>query len=348
MAFVACCNYCSARFKLDNAELGASKTCPKCGNQFTAFPFDETQARPGVPTDATSEAMTTADEASDEPALDRPPSTSVAMAPTPRQGVHPAVAFGMAAFVLGSFAWLFASIDLLAFLPIPLGILGLLAVGVGWLSDDRSTAGTIWLALGAAASLSIVLVSLLFPTYFSVFTGRAPVPDYSRPFVVSSSAKLQPPRPLTEEYLEASQGALRLHDFQVHVASAGWLPVSLSKGGPQKQLLRLTLQVHNVGVERRIEFESWTIHPARLSNAKGRPVLRAPPPPSKEPDPPTKTSLAPGRFVDDTLYFDTSEPSDFWILELPNSAWGAEGSLKFRINKEFLQQPAFPVKLAPR
>jgi hypothetical protein len=356
MSFTAKCPSCRVKMRFPPEAAGASIECPRCHNFFTAAAAEEAvlpqrfrqlasvskTVAEAPAAEAVGSSLTT-----DHSTQALPVSMSTA-APELPANRHVNLC-GVVAFVFGSGGLLCASISSLDFLTIPMAALGLLAAGAGLLLETERQKGMILPGVGALVCLPVLALGMFWPRYLTESYGRnrtQAAPDSKKPLAIHSRGDHihEPARPAGDEALPADRAGVRLGNGQVRVLRVVSGPVALS-GRPEKPLppennLTVVLRVANVGTKGRLPYESWGA--ALRTRAAHAPILRDKRgssyaltdfgPGVTVPGRFRSKDLLPGKFVNDRLVFpEPAAGAEEFVLELPATAIGGEGTLKFKI-----------------
>lgn len=377
MSFMMSCPYCRARHTVADEESGASFKCPRCRNFFLAEPDQVSPAPPVPPARAREEPKLALTRPT--PSLSGPEPDAVEMPPpqetkatVPVAGVghargrplhfHP---LAMASLFLAALALIIAPWPWVRYLTIPCACLGLAGAGLlGLHFWDLSTKDRFWLMVAGTANLLVLGVALFWPHWLGLaWLGSSPIPgeDSVQAFRVSvASATRQPLE--AGEWADASQEAVRQRGVQVRV-----LAVTQGKGklgGPaqdkmsQQGWLQIRLSVRNVGIDRRLVYNSWSQAPAesplaaQLTTAKPNPLfsllldMRPWEPGVLVPGQTAQANLAPGQALEDVLVFQAPPAEVLTLfLELPTSAWGGEGTFRFTIPRAMIKKDPSPIRI---
>jgi hypothetical protein len=348
MPFIAKCPYCPTKIKLPDHALGASISCPRCHNHFTAVPPEEA-APAAEPKIGLARAISGSSVSTSEAA-------PVQSAPSPEA---PARAFainpwGLAGFSLAAAALLLVSLGHWRFLAIVLAIVGVLAVVLGVVAnlDQRPSARRgLWLGLGGAVSGIALVLVMFFPQLLNAYWGI----DFGVPQANPNQQVLVPRHPGKEEkpladgeWADAVAEAVRQDDVLVRLESVQSAEEVGAK--PPKKNLLVHLQLVHLGHERKIKFagfssdgsqpvltdasgDSYSFREERLRKpAKGAAVFEAG-------YRPKTLYLLPTGHLDVLLMFEAPLSFEALYLEVPASAWGRSGTCRFRIARFFATRP---------
>jgi hypothetical protein len=159
--------------------------------------------------------------------------------------------------------------------------------------------------------------------------------------MIVSPGEAPQPLPVDAPWVEAGRGALRLENAQVQVLRGAWIKRA------EANVVRLEVRFSNVSPDRRIEFGGWSSREPRLQDAAGKSLKLKVTAAGKKPSSresqdkgaAASTSVPPGKNAEDALEFTApGAMADYYLLELPNSAWGGQGSLKFKVTRGFLSK----------
>lgn len=274
---------------------------------------------------------------------------------SPRPWWRPQVGFVSAlGFCCAGFALLFASMVSLSILTFPLSCAGLLLGIVGLMIFVVTEKGSpFWPALAAGLNLCVLLLALLWPRLFAgqihdPWQGR---PDGATTFRVPLAQDIHATPVAVEEgeWVDASQFALQQRGMHVSIPS-------ISKGLPGVKKVRpdtkeddprlaIKVRLQNVGMVETLEGPLWTRSPEgegeespRLQDEQGQPYLLTGPVLLGDGIPAApRLRLQPHDEAELTLLF--ARPPAEWDslrLELPGSAFGGEGLLRFRLPRSLL------------
>jgi hypothetical protein len=381
MAFVAECMFCHLMLRgVPEHRLGSSVECPRCHNSFTLAAMtsppaaatreprvvhEEAPAAPSVaitakPTPPPKQAKTAIAEKpvdDDVPEVQSPPVEEVLGEPSaatdsPTFPVRrPANYPGLAAFVLGSFAFLSAALLHLGVITFALGLVGLVAGLVGVLISRGNRRRLVLPAAGLAVCLAAVLIAVFLPQWLGLgpLWGEPKPPDRSGDAVISLSGTSGFRRAAEGEalWVDASRDALHHGDVRLRVSSATVGPAAFEpihgRRPPGDRCLVIGLRITNAGIGRKINYTNG----GDPASARDRPILRD----NQGKSYPEKVfgagwvvkgrattaSIPPGKTLDDLLVFEAPPASiDHLRLELPGSAFGADGQLRMEIPRQMI------------
>jgi hypothetical protein len=279
------------------------------------------------------------------PVLREPPRAQVR--PT-KLGWH---TLGVVAMALGSFALVCAGVSWLQWLTIPLAALGLIAGAFGLIVDYTEKTEEWTPKAGAGISGAVLLIALVWPALLGldakITTDLPPPIDPNRQVFQArgdkGSAVVRPtPQPLAaERWVEAEQydvdhGFVRLRVVGTAVQD---VPANLRKDRRrgEKELV-LTVMLSHVGTKDPISFPGWRNASAasapRLTDASGKTLGFHP---RSEAGLPPR-ALVPFHPVQEALAFDVpAAGSEYLRLELPATAFGGIGAVKFQIPKSMIR-----------
>jgi hypothetical protein len=220
-------------------------------------------------------------------------------------------------------------------------ILGL--VGLVFAEGQRLVPG-----LAGGFNAVVLLVGLLLPGWLGLEPWFGGQDTYE--FRMARAVPLDHGPSVPADWVDASQAAWRLEDVRVTIRSAAIGPVELTGSNTQKKwtkesYLQIWVQVTNVGVARKIDFQGWGATSPDPSAAG----VTATDPAGKVLRPRTfdrgasaawqalPTGLFPGKSADELLVFDApAKPPEYVRLELPGNAFEAFESVRMHIRKSFL------------
>lgn len=375
MSLVTRCPYCRARHTVAEEE-GASFRCPRCRNFFlvetdqeasaTASLKSQVRQEPKVPTrpmpapsmsEAPAETLDTLERPpAQETASSSPAASAASAASAPRSPFrfHP---LAMASLFLAALALIIAPWPGVRYLTIPCALLGLAGAILlvrhfqGLSIKDRT-----WSIVAGIANLLVLAVALIWPHWLGmIWLGTVPMPGEDSPQALRVSMAGERGQPLAEgEWADASQEAVRQRGVQVRVlgVTQGKTKIGPGKDKITKQgWLQIRLSVRNLSIDRRLVYQSW-------SQASGEPAaaaqLRADTSLPLRPweselfleGQTAQANLAPGQGLEDLLFFDPppAEATSLF-LELPASAWGGEGTLRFAIPRTMIRHDPQPLRI---
>jgi hypothetical protein len=348
----------------DDAE-GSSIECPKCHNFFTAAPEEDAIAPATVPAAAAQAQAAGAGPAGPPAPAPRMTTTASTWAPasitalaevaaTPARRLNP---WGVCSFLFGSVGLLCASLPAVDFLTIPLAALGLPLAVLGLLLEDERRKGIVLAALGALVCLPVLALAVFWPETLGerYAQRRASAARESKEAAIITSRgdhKPEAPRPLGDDILDMEVGGIRLAGVQVRVLRAYQdqprLVGQLKKPERPERALTILVRVSNVGTGGNVVYHSWgsavkagADHAPTLRDSQGRTYTL------KDFGPGVAVQgrfhdkeLAPGKKVDDPLVFPQPAAAEYFVLELPASAVGSEGSFRFKIPQEKIRSSA--------
>ena len=374
MPFLATCPFCPAKFQLSGKKLGASVRCPECGSYFTAVPPEEEMPQAGTPALralaakkraaalAPPVAETTAQESSPAAGADQldqiPPPPPVIrradevtspIAPPPAAAPIPRwiSVWGLAALVLGVGGLFFAAVSPwflpFRYLTIPFAGLGLLVCLLGFLAtlDDRKAKDVIWLFLGGAVSLGVLVVVVFWGHLLNMHWGAdfaVPKAFPDEPMQVSVSNPKVGKAVTNAEWIDAGKAAYRQGDVYVKVMEVKIDQAPLEPPLKDKAAMRsllISLKVANIGQLRTIPYagQGSGKHPASLKDSQGKMLtVKNFPADCKLLGQTKQAVLRANKQVEDLLVFEIPSAEVRHLdLELPAAAWGGTGTCKLRI-----------------
>lgn len=245
-----------------------------------------------------------------------------------------------------------ASLPYLDLLTKALSLLGLLVGGVAfWLAEP----GPLAARAPNYAGLALSLFTLVFVGPWP-FVAREPppaAPDLSRLTVVSGSDQGMTPRETVKinEWFDASRGAVQQHDVRVQVTSVSVERVAVTVRGKAmlspRSALVVRVRIRNTGAFRRIDYQAWPEAGPEagqsglsLTDETGRSYRR------QVFGPGTmltghieRAPLTPGKAAEAVLVFEVPPLARLQELhlELPASAFGGDGTIKFRLPRDMIQ-----------
>jgi hypothetical protein len=325
--------------------MGASVRCQRCRNYFTAVPAHDALAitaagGPGPPLAALPVAAL--------PCAASPLAVATSIQQRPRRRIDVA-SFGAIVLSIAALAcvWFYP----LCFLVMPLALLGsflgLVALAVGLLAPRRRY------SLAAVACIANALVVyggafnpwLLGPTY-ALWRPRLPVED-GTPHVVPLPGHKATADELQTEWPDASRYAVQIKTLRIQVVGATVRPLEIAQT-PRRRYTKERYLVLRLRVQQpagTAEFVSDRWEDAGKTKDRRRPVLTDDrgnvyqEAPSGEAGQLRKPSPHfPVGITDEVFVFDApaAQAQVFW-LELPATAWGGIGSVRFTIPQALLQ-----------
>jgi hypothetical protein len=356
------------------ARLGSSVTCPRCRNSFTLAPMVNPPALPPreprivprkaapAPPVAVIEKPAPRPAVAPEPVEDdapavQPPSVEEILAEPsgaadapPLSVTHATNYPGLAAFLLGSFAFLAAAVLHRGGITFGLGLAGLVLGLVGFLVAGAPRR-LVLPAAGVAASLAAVVVAVFLPQWLGLSPLWSPPKPPDQPgeavMALSGAGGLRPVEDGEVAWVDASRDALLHGDVRLRVSSATVGPAAFEpvpgQKPPSERCLTIGLRITNAGIVRKVNYTSWG------GAAPGRPrlVLRD----NQGRTYPEKAfsfgwvvkgrtataSIPPGKTLDDVLVFEAPPAAvEYLRLELPGSAVGAEGPFRMEVPRSMI------------
>jgi hypothetical protein len=259
-------------------------------------------------------------------------------APVDRPGWH---TIGVIALFLGGIALAFASIPGLQWLTIPFAGLGLIAGAFGLMVDYTPQSEEWTPKVGAILCAVLLVVAFAWPALLGLDPKVAPLPppvDPNRQLVQPRGDKgpggpRPSPQPLDKErWVEADlydvdHGMVRL---RIMAAALQDVPVNLRKDRRRAEReLALTVKLVHAGTKDPIAFKGWRAagDSPRLLDGNGQVLAFRP-----RGDGAAPRALVPFQPVQETVAFDPpAAASDFVRLELPASAFGGAGTVRFLV-----------------
>jgi hypothetical protein len=361
MPFIAECPFCHGKLRAPDGAEGRSLPCPTCGEPFTLAamekpPRSATFTPPGsgttlLPGTQTAVAL---------PPLPAPASDKQGRAGrrSRRFNLAALAAFFLAcvgvfsAAVAGTFV-----LDVAANAALALAGLGLVLGLAGLLVARATRLGGLTLSLaGTGLSLALLLVLILQPALLGVY--RVPLlsllaspprdPASGRTVVIPVGKEVPEPQSGEEsepEAVDVRGKELQQGDLRVRVVSAVTRGVEFKKPAPTRpppqRFLVIGLRLYNVGIARRIPYESWgeagTGKEARLTDEAGKNYRLQNFGAADVVGHVRSKNLTPGTILNDALVFETPASSvRSLLLELPAEAAGGTGTFKLRIPREMI------------
>jgi len=370
MPFVARCPFCSKEFRAADTMEGRSVTCKQCGDAFTLAKAEKlpassvAKAQPPapsiVPVSKPPEAVqpiefdpTPLPRTRSLPALAEAlegPSETPKPAPPPkaagsrRSWADELPIFGVASLALLGVALLLLSFPSLRFATIGVAGLAILAGLIGWFAANGGRK-RMWMPLaGAVLSIPVLVVAIFFPQLLAVRPPeevKLPVEDPAKILAVPFRGTAID---ATSEWIDASRYSIQQGDLRVRVLSVVIGPVELSSktaSRSQQPYLQIKLEIANARVRKRLDYLPWSRGDGIvLRDQTGKTyALKSL---GGEVAGQQKNSVALGPFdrVTDLLIFESppAKTVEHLRLELPASAAGGIGSLKFEIPPLMIQR----------
>jgi hypothetical protein len=284
--------------------------------------------------------------------LPLPRSTETNPKPFPRAGRRSFL--GVSAFCLGSMALLTASVPRLEMLALPASILGTVLGIAGLIAGSANRRGLAWPAAGLAVSLAVSLLVGFWPTMLGLAprAGATSIPVKEQLTVVPiANRDGSAARPAVEsEWTDVSQNVVHKSDLRLRVTSVTVMPLEYQDAKGKKvytkeKYLQIELRLSNVGINHTIEYAGWgdagptgTDKQPRLRDNSGKPYavktrLTGTQAAGRIP----RTTIGPLKAVKDVLVFEPPAAEiECLRLELPCSAFGAEGRFQLLIPKHLV------------
>jgi hypothetical protein len=285
-----------------------------------------------------------------EPALSQPPPSDSDFARASKKARFSPHARSIASFVVGSAAFLLGAIFHVGLVTFALGVVGLLVGILGWRSSAQNLERPALAATGPIVNLAAVIVTVLFPSLLGLsplWSGERAAPRGENAVIsLSGQGGFRDVPEGESSWVDASRDALHHGDVRVRILSVIVGRVDLqSIGGdlPQGQDgAMIRLRITNAGVTRKIAYTSWgDLGPEDaplLHDNQGKSY------PMRKFDPAAvvkghvKNATIPSmKFLEDVLVFEAPPSSiAFLHLDLPASAAGTEGRLRFEIPRTMI------------
>jgi hypothetical protein len=368
MPFIAECPFCHHKLRAPDSAEGRSLPCPTCGEPFTLAAMENPpHLVTFIPAPVTPGSA---------PALLPGSQTAAILPPLPatvpekegraggrrrRVNLAALAAFFFAsvgvlsAAAAGFFVFEIAASAALAFAGVGL-VLGL----AGLLVARKTRQGGLKLALaGTGLSLALLLVLVFHPALLGVYrvpllSLLAPPPQEAlkaggRTVVISVGKEVPDPESGEDPEPEATdvrRKEVQQGDLRVRVVSVTSRVVEFKKPAPSnpplQRFLVVGLRLYNVGINRRIPYESWgesgTGKEARLTDEAGKSYRLRTFGSAEVVGHVRGKNLTPGTVLDDVLVFETPPSSVRALhLELPAEAAGGTGTFKLRIPREAIR-----------
>jgi hypothetical protein len=260
------------------------------------------------------------------------------------------VILGVMAFLLGSVGLTLASFGGMELIALGLTLLGLVLAGIGFFVAFRQESGTLYPLLG----ILVCVPAFLWSGYCYSLAPKPEKPrsaaDLAKKTIVplnQRNAALSDEKPTAAqqgEFVDFTKQAQQQGDLRVTVTSAviGTAPLEgpSNKKKPADRCLIVQVKVTNVGAERKYDFSGWgqwgSDHAATLRDTKGKTfrLKRFDATWEIKGQVHSAVGVFPGKSVEDILVFEAPAPKEIPAhlrLELPASAFGAEGNLQFEI-----------------
>jgi hypothetical protein len=372
MPILAVCPFCNeGKVRAPDDAVGLSATCPRCHSCFTIVPSAPPRASarapapapqpPAVPVSSQAPVAETATAtrmsdtalapAPAAPPPEPPPARVPSSLPLPVPADFAEASTGLG-LPLGLVAMSLAGIGLVLS-QLPYGRAGILAaaglglivglVGLAFAEGQRLVPG-----LAAGLNAAVLLVGLLLPGWLGLepWFGGQDAYEYR----MARAVPHDPGASMPADWVDAGRASWRLEDVRVTIRSASIGPVELTGSNTQKKwtkesYLQVWVQVTNVGVARKIDFQGWgstspdpSAAGVTLTDPAGK-VLR---PRTFERNASAAwqalpVGLFPGKSADELLVFEApAKTPDYVRLELPGGAFDAYESVRMHIPKSFL------------
>jgi hypothetical protein len=349
MPVIADCTSCGSKLTVPDNLLGQEVKCPRCGTIRVVAPAS---TPPPVlpPQSQTAQPIHDYDDEDDRAVRRTRPSDQ--RATTEVNG--PALGMGIASLVLGIIAIPVAMIPCFGFWSMPVSGVGL-ALGVSGLIivlvSKRGNAG-FPIAGSAVSFVALAIAGLWLVVCTGIFKGTQASLDQFQKGAEEFARKMEEvQRQDAADWLDASKDAALHEDVQVRVASVTIGPVDLdmANGGVGKSItdnLIILLVIRNVSPEgNEIEYKGWTpkgkldrnaatlrdngvfTYPIAILTRPVKGQIRL------------TQSINPGESLEDVLVYHAprEDPKDL-RLELPASAFGGFGTIKFRIPTSMIKR----------
>jgi hypothetical protein len=324
--------------------MGASVRCPRCRNYFTAVPVHD-----AAPVTVAGEPVSPLAVLPVAPSRSTPlPIPVAASIPQRRRRID---GIGFSAILLSIAALMCASVYPLCFLVMPLTLLGLflgfVALAAGLLAPRRryflATVGCIANALVVCGLFNNPW--LLGPTY-ALWRPRLAVED-ATPHIVPLAGHKATTDELQAEWPDASRFAVQIKKVRIQLVSATVRALEIAQTPRRKyskeRYLVLRLRVHQPAGAAEFVSDRWD--EASRTTESRRPVLAddrgsvyheassGEAGQLRKPSPHFPVGI-----TDEVLVFDVPAPQAqvLW-LEMPATAWGGTGSVRFTIPRLMLQ-----------
>ena len=303
---------------------------------------------PGLSLISTEHAAATADtfthEAAAVPSEAPVPATAPELQSVPAPAIPrpPLNVPGVVSFLLGSLALCSALLFHAYAACLVMSALGIVLALAGLGATLLARTGVHFPVTGFIVSGAVFLLAIFSPGRIGLPPRSAGIVDDGKQAIVPLGNKgMQPFQPAEETaWTDASREFVQQGDVRVRITSVSLkAPGSGDQKGKklsQEKYLFITLRLNNVGVARRVEYASWGEpgeNTARLSDTGAKTYrLRAPSGNLTVAGHVRSASLAPGKYVEDVLVFETPAADVQSLrLELPAQACGMSGVFRFRI-----------------
>jgi hypothetical protein len=355
---------------------GLSKECPRCHNLFTLAAMIAPRVQnlrkhrraegkdgeadlssplvssvvdtPGAP-EASLQNQIRSIYTDDEPARD-PAGLATTETETTSSSTWPR-RMAVASIAAGGLALLCALLPSFAIGLVPLIVIGTV-LGVAALILARSQGPSEWVvpALGTAANLVAAVFGWFLPALFDPI----PIGAYTPPALSSAAVEKiaiskgeSAATAADKEWVDADLWELKHGPVRVRVTDVSVKPakVKSEKGNePTKdKYLQIELRLTNTSFDRGVQYEGWGAQAAtsrdtvaHLADSLGKKIPLSFRPRTEIAGHVPWAWIPAGKEIKDLLVFDPPIGADHLDLELPASAYGFEGSLRFRIPKNMI------------
>jgi predicted Zn finger-like uncharacterized protein len=352
------CPSCAARINVSDTMLGRDVKCPKCGQPFRT-PDAQQAVRPDRPPPLPTPQVHP-DRTIPRRDADRSPFADLdddRPRRRPRRRPGASHSLGIASLILGVVALVLSLIPCVGLLSLPLSGLGLLlGFGGACVALVRSGHGIGYPVAGLGLNLVALVIGLVWLGLIGAFsTAVDEVAKHKNATAQVAEAKPPPantPRPeqAKQEWINAQDHTAVQGDVRVGITSAVVDFVQLNditgRANSKERLLILRVRLENQSDTRKVEYQGWG-HTTLFDLKEKTPVLKDNFGNAHHrarwqlgvtvPGQVVAKSIRPKETLDDVLIFDRPvDKAEFLRLELPASAFGGTGWLRFQIPKEMI------------
>ncbi|HEV3082217.1 MAG TPA: hypothetical protein VGY66_20710 [Gemmataceae bacterium] len=228
------------------------------------------------------------------------------------------------------------------------GLAALVCAAIALLGAPRKSGVAALPVAAALASVLVLGIRLIWPTLFGFETLVArDLTEGAGAIIVLPRFDAAHDKEKADDlpWVDASKGSIELGDIRVEIAAAVLRAVELTDARGKRvtgeKYLVLTLRLNNLGNPRPVGYSSWGGSEARMPILKddhGRTYkLQTFGHDVEIPGHISRATLAPGKAIEDVLVYPAPEAGvQLLRLELPGSAFGAPGVLRFEIPLKML------------
>jgi hypothetical protein len=363
MPVIANCSSCGSKLNVSDDLLGREVRCPRCGTVTVVPPPGEGQRsraaaeRPTEPYHPKGEVVAgrpgarRPQEVDDDRYSDRAPGPDRVDAPAQQNGA--ALGLGIASLVLGILAIPFALIPCIGTYSIPVSSVGLLLGVVGLVLVLTSKKGSLGFPIAgtAVSAVALAVAGLWFLICAGLMSGaKQGVEELKKGMEEIANKMEEAQRREAADWVDASQEAATHGDVRVRVTSVTLGRVALEGGNEAAQKsaehnLVIRLAIENTSAATDITYNGWggkAGFDPDAATLKGPPVFNYPAVSFTQKVKGQVSSpriIKPGQSLTDVLVFQApmNNPDEL-RLELPASAFGGIGRIKFRISAAMIKR----------